>query len=61
MRNKINQLLDKPWTTRGYLKCTGVCVIIYAIIWGICVFVDNCWEPIMAKFSKKSDKESDEI
>ena len=31
MKQKFNELLDKPWTTRGYLKLAGITCVIYTI------------------------------
>ena len=35
MKQKINELLDRPWTTRGYLKTTGIMCIIGMIFIGL--------------------------
>ena len=35
MKQKINELLDRPWTTREYLKLTGVACVLYAILVGL--------------------------
>ena len=35
MKQKINELLDRPWTTRGYLKLTGIVCVLYTILVGL--------------------------
>ena len=34
MKQKFNELLDKPWTTRGYLKLVGIVYVICMIFTG---------------------------
>lgn len=63
MKQKFNELLDKPWTTRGYLKLTGIVYIITMIIvaiWYIMYFWDNICNWFESKFSKKkAEKETE--
>lgn len=62
MKQKFNELLDRPWTTRGYLKLTG---IVYVITIAACAvfYVIGRWTDICnwfkSKFSKKeTEKET---
>ena len=62
MKQKINELLDRPWTTRGYLKFTGIIYVIGMIfigLWNLMLFWDDvkCW--FNKKFSKKDTKKED--
>ena len=62
MKQKINELLDRPWTTRGYLKLTGIVCVVYAMLFGLlCLKV--YWDEIKGwfnkKFSKKDTKKED--
>ena len=59
MRQKINELLDRPWTTRGYLKTTGImCIIgmIFIGLWNLMLFWDDVKVWFKKKFSKKDTK-----
>ena len=62
MRQKINELLDRPWTTRGYLKLTGIVYILCAIFVGL-LYLKFYWDEIKGwfnkKFSKKDTKKED--
>ena len=62
MRQKINELLDRPWTTRGYLKLTGIVYVLCAILVSL-VYLKFYWDEIKGwfnkKFSKKDTKKED--
>ena len=62
MKQKINELLDRPWTTRGYLKTTGVmCIIgmIFIGLWNLMLFWDDVKDWFNKKFGKKDTKKED--
>ena len=62
MKQKINELLDRPWTTRGYLKTTGImCIIgmIFIGLWNLMLFWDDVKGWFKKKFSKKDTKNED--
>ena len=59
MKQKINELLDRPWTTRGYLKLTGIVYVLCAILVGLWYSKFYCDEIkgwFNKKFSKKDTK-----
>ena len=62
MKQKINELLDRPWTTRGYLKLTGIVYVSCAILLGL-LYLKFYWDEIKGwfnkKFSKKDTKKED--
>lgn len=63
MKQKFNELLDRPWTTRGYLKLTGIVYVITMILTAIWYawyrWTDICnW--FKSKFSKKKTKKETE-
>ena len=62
MRQKINELLDRPWTTRGYLKLTVIVYVLCAILLGL-LYLKFYWDGIKGwfnkKFSKKDTKKED--
>ena len=55
MRQKINELLDRPWTTRGYLKLTGIVYVLCAILVSL-VYLKFYWDEIKGWFKKKFSK-----
>ena len=62
MKQKINELLDRPWTTRGYLKLTGIMYaigIIFIGLWNLMLFWDEIKGWFNKKFSKKDTKKED--
>lgn len=56
MKQKFNELLDRPWTTRGYLKLTGIVYVITIAVMAIW-YIWYKWTDICnwfkSKFSKK--------
>ena len=59
MKQKINELLDEPWTIRGYLKTTGImCIIgmIFIGLWNLMLFWDDVKDWFNKKFGKKGSK-----
>ena len=62
MKQKINELLDRPWTTRGYLKLAGIVYVLCAILVGL-FYLKFYWDEIKGwfkkKFSKKDTKTED--
>ena len=59
MKQKINELLDRHWTTRGYLKTTGImCIIgmIFIGLWNLMLFWDDVKGWFKKKFSNKDTK-----
>ena len=62
MKQKINELLDEPWTIRGYLKTIGIMYIIGMIfigLWNLMLFWDDVKDWFNKKFSKKDTKKED--
>ena len=62
MKQKINELLDRPWTTRGYLKFTGIVYVLCMIfigLWNLMLFWDDVKGWFKKKFSKKDTKKED--
>ena len=62
MKQKFNELLDKPWTTRGYLKFAGITCVIYVIfvgVWYLKLYWDEIKDLFKAKFKKKETKKED--
>ena len=55
MKQKINELLDRPWTTRGYLKLTGIVYVSCMILLGLC-YLKFYWDEIKDWFNKKFGK-----
>ena len=60
MKQKFNGLLDKPWTTKGFLKFMGIMYVIGMIfigLWNLMLFWDDvkCW--FKKKFTKDTKKE----
>ena len=60
MRQKINELLDRPWTTRGYLKLTGIVYVLCAILLGL-LYLKFYWDEIKGWFDKKFSKKDTKI
>ena len=62
MKQKFNELLDKPWTTRGYLKFTGIvyvsCMILVGL-WWLKFYWDEVKDWFKKKFKKKETKKED--
>ena len=62
MKQKFNELLDKPWTTRGYLKLACITCVIYAIFVGV-LYLKWYWDEVKdwfrKKFNKKETKKED--
>lgn len=63
MKQKFNELLDRPWTTRGYLKFMGivyVITIIYIACWTLWLRWTDVCDWFKSKFSKeKADDETE--
>ena len=62
MKQKFNELLDKPWTTRGYLKLASITCVIYVIfvgVWYLKLYWDEIKDLFKAKFNKKETKKED--
>ena len=62
MKQKFNELLDKPWTTRRYLKLSGIVCVIYVIfvgVWYLKLYWDEIKDLFKAKFKKKETKKED--
>ena len=62
MKQKFNELLDRPWTTRGYLKLTGITCVIYVIfvgVWYLKLYWDEVKDWFKKKFNKKGTKKED--
>ena len=62
MKQKINELLDRPWTTRRYLKFTGIVCVLYAIfvgLWCLKFYWDEIKGWFNKKFGKKDTKKED--
>ena len=60
MKQKINELLDRPWTTRGYLKLTGIACVLYVILVGLW-YLKFYWDEIKGWFDKKFSKKDAKI
>ena len=62
MKQKINELLDRPWTTRVYLKFTGIVYVSCMMLLGLW-YLKFYWDEIKSwfnkKFSKKDTKKED--
>ena len=62
MKQKFKELLDKPWTTRGYLKLAGIACVIYTIFVGV-LYLKWYWDDVKdwfkKKFKKKETKKED--
>ena len=61
MRQKIKELLDKPWTTRGFLKFMGIMYVIGMIfigLWNLILFWDDVKGWFKKKFGKKGSKKN---
>ena len=60
MKQKINGLLDKPWTTKGFLKFMGIMYVIGMIfigLWNLMLFWDDVKGWFKKKFIKDTKKE----
>ena len=55
MKQKINELLDRPWTTRGYLKFTGIVYVSSMMLFGLW-YLKIYWDEIKGWFNKKFGK-----
>lgn len=51
MKQKFNELLDKPWTTRGYLKLAGITCVIYVIFVGV-LYLKWYWDEVKDWFKR---------
>ena len=60
MKQKINELLDRPWTTRGYLKLTGIAYVSCVILVGL-FYLKFYWDEIKGWFKKKFSKKDTKI
>ena len=60
MRQKINELLDRPWTTRGYLKLTGIVYVSCMMLFGLW-YSKFYWDEIKDWFNKKFGKKGTKI
>ena len=60
MKQKINGLLDEPWTIRGYLKLTGIVYVLCAILLGL-LYLKFYWDEIKGWFDKKFSKKDTKI
>ena len=62
MKQEINELLDRPLTTRGCLKLTGIAYVLTVILVGL-FYLKFYWDEIKGwfdkKFSKKDTKKED--
>ena len=62
MKQKFNELLDKPWTTRGYLKFAGIVYVISIVFaggWYLRCYWDEVKDWFKKKFNKKDTKKED--
>ena len=62
MKQKFNELLDKPWATRVYLKLAGIACVIYTIFvggWYLGCYWDEVKDWFKKKFNKKDTKKED--
>ena len=60
MKQKINKLLDRPWTTRVFLKFIGIMYAIGMIfigLWNLMLFWDDVKGWFKKKFMKDTKKE----
>ena len=55
MKQKINELLNKPFTTTGYLKFTGIVYVICMIFVCVWYLIFN-WDEVKYRFKKKFNK-----
>ena len=60
MKQKINELLNKPCTTRGYLKLTGIVYVLCAILVSL-FYLKFYWDEIKGWFNKKFGKKGTKI
>ena len=63
MKQKFNELLDKPWTTRRYLKFTGIVYVICMIfigVWYLKYYWDEVKDWFKKKFNKKETKKKED-
>ena len=59
MRQKINELLGRPWTTKGFLKFMCIMHVIGMIfigLWNLMLFWDDVKGWFKKKFGKKDTK-----
>lgn len=62
MKQKFNELLDRPVTWKGYLKLAGVVSVVYAIgfaIWAIKLYWDDIKDWFKEKFTKKESEKAE--
>lgn len=62
MKQKFNELLDKPFTTRVYLKIVGIVYVICMIfvgVWNLNLYWDEVKDWFKKKFNKKDTKKED--
>ena len=55
MKQKFNELLDKPWTTRGYFKFAGIVYVISIVFAGV-LYLRCYWDEVKDWFKKKFNK-----
>ena len=60
MKQKINELLDRPWTTRGYLKFSGIVYVSCMMLFGLW-YLKFYWDGIKGWFNKKFGKKGTKI
>ena len=62
MKQKFNELLDKPFTTRVYLKLAcivSVICMIFVGVWNLNLYWDEVKDWFKKKFNKKDTKKED--
>ena len=62
MKQKFNELLDKPFTTRVYLKLAcivSVMCMIFVGVWNLSLYWDEVKDWFKKKFNKKGTKKED--
>ena len=60
MKQKFNELLDRPWTTRGYLKFTGIVYVSCMMLFGLW-YLKFYWDEIKDWFNKQFSKKGTKI
>ena len=62
MKQKFNELLDKPFATRVYLKLAGIVSVMCMIFvgaWNLSLYWDEVKDWFKKKFNKKGTKKED--
>ena len=62
MKQKFNELLDKPFTTRVYLKLAGIVSVmcmIFVGVWNLNLYWDEVKDWFKKKFNKKDTNKED--